>query len=58
MEVININTNEIFYELSHWYISDESPQTAGKIIRCYYKTKKEAEEAHNQLLVKALIEND
>ena len=58
MEVTNIDTNEILYELSHWYVSGEAPQTAARRIQGYYKTRKEAEEAHNQLLVKALIEND
>lgn len=58
MEVTNIQTNEILWELSHWYVSDDAPQTAGRVINGYYKSKKEAQEMHNQLLVKALIENE
>jgi hypothetical protein len=54
----NIETNEIIYELSHWYTSSESPKIAGKKINGYFKTREEAEQHHNDLLVKGLIKND
>ncbi len=58
MPVTIIETNETLYELGYWYVSSDSPQTAGKRIDGYFKTREEAEERHNQKLVDGLLKDD
>lgn len=58
MPVTNIQTKEILYELGYWYVSSDSPQTAGKRIEGYFKTREEAEERHNQKLVNGLLKDE
>jgi hypothetical protein len=57
-EVENILTKEKLFELSYWYTNSENPQIVNKKLHSYYKTRQEAENAHNDLLVKGLIENE
>lgn len=48
-------TKEIWYELSHWFVSSESPQTAGRQCAGYFKSHEEAENHHNSMLVSGLL---
>lgn len=54
-EVTHVETKEIWHELSHWYTSSKCPQTAGKRIAGYFKTREDAENHHNNMLVKGLL---
>lgn len=53
-----METGETMYALNHWYVSDDAPQTAGSRHNGYFKSRDEAEEHHNHLLVKGLIQNE
>ena len=57
-EHTHIETGEKIYALNHWYVSDKSPQTAGCRLNGYFKSQQEAENRHNELLVKGLIQNE
>lgn len=54
----NINTGKKVYLLDHWFVSDVAPQTAGSINNGYFDSRKEAEDHHNKLLVKGLIQRE
>jgi len=58
MEVTNTETNEKMYELSYWYVSDESPSTAGKRLEGYFKTREDAENRHNEKLINGLLKDE
>ena len=57
-EHTHIETGEKLYALNHWYVSDEAPQVGGSRNNGYFKSRKEAENRHNELLVKGLIQNE
>ena len=54
-ECTHIETKEKFYELSHWFTSSECPETAGRRSAGYFKSRKEAENHHNKMLVEGLL---
>lgn len=54
-EHTHIETKEKVYELSYWYTSDQTPQIAGKRDVGYFKSRKEAEDKHNENLVNGLL---
>lgn len=53
-----VDTKEKLFRLSHWYVSEKHPTTAGCRHNGYFKSHEEAENHHNELLVKGLIENE
>jgi len=54
-ESTHVETKEVFYELSYWYVSDKKPDIAGRKHVGYFKSYKEAEEKHNKNLVEGLL---
>lgn len=49
--VTNIETNEKLYELSHWFISEDKPDIAGRQSIGVYKTHSDAEMEHYKELI-------
>lgn len=54
--VTHIETGETWYELSHWFMSDEKTDYAGRVHAGYFRSYDEAEKALNKKMVDALSE--
>lgn len=50
-EHTNIISGDKVFCLSHWYVSDEAPNIAGRRPQGYFKSHQEAEDHHNKMLV-------
>lgn len=50
-EVTHIETKEKWYELSHWYFSEDMPEVAGRRHMGFYNTSAEAENEHVKIMV-------
>lgn len=46
----NIETGKVIYELKHWYQSDICPETLGAELIGYFKSYKEANDKHNEIM--------
>jgi hypothetical protein len=50
-KVTHSETMKNYYELSHWYVSSDLPDIAGKKIQGYYESCEEAENQHVKIMV-------
>lgn len=57
-ELKNSETSETIFELSHWFISDKDLETAGRVSAGFFKTRQEAEDHHQGLIVEGLLQNE
>ncbi len=58
MKVTHVETGEEMYELSHWFVSDENFEYAGRVSAGFFKTHQQAEDNHQARIVDGLLNNE
>lgn len=58
MEATHVETGEKMYELSHWFVSDDNLEYAGRVSAGFFKSYQEAEDNHHARIVDGLLNNE
>jgi hypothetical protein len=57
-ELTHIETGKKYYELSHWYSSDKSPEVSGRRLAGIFESYQDAEDRHNEMMAIGLLKDE